>query len=470
MYKSKLVEVFYSLSKAQLRGLSRFIRSPFFNKREDIIVLFELLYKTSISNRVALRKEKAFHKIFGKKAPFDADKLDYTMSFLLKAIEQFLIVENQIKNPTQNTIALLQEYRQLGLPKHFQQTLKLAQKQQKKNPLRDFDYYQQSFEIEMEQYHFLAAQQRTTSKNLQEVSSKLDLTFLVQKLKDACQLLAHQAVYKQQYDFGLLESILPYIHSHPTLLKEHPSIALYYYYYQAVTKTADEDYFQDFKQVFLEAHQAFESTELRDIYTLALNYCVRKANMGQEQYLEELFSFYEAGLKLGILLENKQLNPFKFNNITKLALKLHKIDWTADFIEKYKKLVDIQYHNTYINNAYAMLYFTQGFYQKSLDKLQQVDYKELFITLDAKVLLTKVYYHLDEFEVLEAHISSFTVFLRRKDILAYHRDIYKNFIRLIQKIMHLAPFDKEGRKKLKKQIESTQKVLEKPWLLSCLED
>jgi hypothetical protein len=470
MYKSKLIEVFYSLSKAQLRGLSRFVASPFFNKREDVTALFELLYKTPLDNRVALRKEKAFKKVFGNTIEFDTDRLDYTMSFLLKAIEQFLILENKTNNPTQNTIALLQEYRQLGLSKHFQQTLKLAQKQQKKNPLRDFDYYQQSFEIEMEQYHFLAAQQRTTSKNLQEVSSKLDLTFLVQKLKDACQLLAHQAVYKQQYDFGLLETILPYIDSHPTLLSNHPSIALYYYYYQAVTKPTIERYFQQFKQVFLEAHQAFESTELRDIYTLALNYCVRKANLGQEHYLEELFSFYEAGLDLGILLENEQLNPFKFNNITKLALKLNKLDWTQNFIETYKKLVDIQHHNTYINNAYAMLYFAEGKYQKSLDKLQQVDYKELFITLDAKVLLTKVYYHLDELEVLEAHVSSFTVFLRRKEILAYHRDIYKNFIRMIQKIIHIAPFDKEGRQKLRKQIVSTQKVLEKAWLISCLED
>ncbi len=468
MYKSKLIEVFYALSKPQQRSLGKLVLSPYFNKRADVIALYQLLYKTALENRTALRKEKVFATIFDK-APFDADQLDYTMSFLLKAIEQLLIVENRTQYPTQNSIALLEAYRALGLDKHFQQTLKVAQKLQHKNPLRDFAYYQQSFEIEMEHYHFLAAQQRTTSKNLQEVSSKLDLTFLVQKLKDACQLLAHQAVYKQQYDFGLLESLLPYIEQHPTLLDSNPSIALYYYYYRAVTLPQEEHYFQAFKQIFLEANEVFETVELRDIYTLALNYCVRKANLGNKQYLEELFGFYEAGLSLGILLENELLNPFKFNNIVKLALKLHKLDWTAMFIENYKGLVDIQYHKTYINNAYAMLYFAEGKYQKSLERLHQVDYKELFIILDAKVLLTKNYYQLDEFEVLETHISSFMVFLRRKDILAYHREIYKNFIKFIQKIIHLPPFDKLAKEKVRQEIVATQKVLEKDWLLYCIE-
>jgi hypothetical protein len=86
--------------------------------------------------------------------------------------------------------------------------------------------------------------------------------------------------------------------------------------------------------------------------------------------------------------------------------------------------------------------------------------------LDAKVLLTKVYFHLDEFDVLESHVNSFKVFLRRKDILAYHREIYQNFIRFTQKIIHLPPFDKLAKEKLRLEIESTKKVLEKQWLLS----
>lgn len=470
MYTSKLVDVFYSLSKFQLRALRKFVKSPYHNKREDVISLFELMDNTPHENRIALRKQKVFAKLFGK-GKYKAEKVDYVMSFFFKIIEQFLIHQNTVADKTKAEITLMEEYRKLALPKHFQQSLNLAKKWQEKNPLRDIDYHENAFEIEFQQYLFVSLQQRDATKNLQELSTKLDLRFLSRKLKDACRLLAHQAVAKQQYDFGLLDTILPYLEKSPELL-EHPSIALYYYYYQAAVEEEEaesERYFQKFKTTFLQSTSAFEDIEVKDLYIIAVNFCIKKSNVGKTEYLHELFDFYDAGLRLNMLLSNNgKLSPFTFNNITKLAIRLDKIAWTEEFIVDYKGLVDKQYHDTYIHNAYSMLYFAQGKYEETMTRLQQVDYKELFITMDAKVLLVKVYYILDEYDVLESFLNSFKVFLRRKDIVAYHRESYKNFIRLTQKLINLPPFDKEGKVKLFKEIEGIQKLLEKKWLLQQL--
>lgn len=467
MYTSKLVDIFYRLSKSQLRGLRKFVQSPYHNKREDVIALFELLYRTPLENRIALRKEKAFPKIFGKKK-YSSDQMDYTMSFLFKVIEQFLVYENATEDKINVQIALMEEYRKLGLSKHFQQSLNIAERYQEKSTVRDIDYHEKAFQIELQQYQFLALKQRDAPKNLQALSTKLDLRFLSQKLMDACRLLAHQAVAKQKYNFGLLETLLTYIESEPAVLA-HPSIALYYYYYQAAVKENGEDYFQKFKNAFLESTDAFVEEELQGLYILAVNYCIKNTNLGKDEYRLELFDFYKVGLELRILLdENEILSPFTFNNITKSALRLDKIDWTQRFIEDYKKFVEPQYHETYVHNAYSMLYFAQGKYEETMIRLQQVDYKELFITMDAKVLLMKVYYQLDEYDVLESFINSFKVFLRRKDILAYHQEIYKNFIRMMQKLVNLPPFNKAAKLKLHKEIEGTQKLLEKKWLLEQL--
>lgn len=467
MYNSKLVDVFYSLDKIQLRALQKFVQSPYHNKRQDVIKLFDLMYKTPLENRTALRKEKAFAKVFGKEK-YAADKMDYTMSFFFKTIEQFLIIEGKLEQAHYSQIVLMDEYQKLGLTKHFQQVLQLAEKKLEESPLRDINYHEHTFEIEYQHAQFLSLQERDASKNLQELSSKLDLRFLAQKLKDACRLLAHQAVAKQQYDFGLLHSILPYVQNTPKLL-DYPAIALYYYYYQSICdEKGNEEFFKKFKTAFLQSTQAFEDAELQDLYTLAINYCVKKVNIGQEEYQQELFDFYDVGLKLNILIDNGKLNQFKFSNITKLALRLDKIEWTEKFIEDYKGLVDEQYHDTYIHNAYSMLYFAQGKYEEAMKRLQQVDYKELFITLDAKILLIKVYYELGEYDVLESYINSFKVFLRRKDILAYHREIYKNFIRIIQKLIYLRSFDEAAKEKIRLEVEQTKKILEKKWLLDNL--
>ncbi len=468
MYSSKLVDVFYALSKPQLRALRKFVQSPYHNKRQDVIALFELMDKTPLENRSALKKEKVFAKLFGKEK-YNADKMDYVMSFFFKVLEQFLVHQNSIEDKTKVQIALMEEYRKLGLSKHFQQAFNLVNKWQEQNSLRDINYHEKAFDIELEQYQFLSLQQRDASKNLQELSTKLDFRFLSQKLKNACLLLAHQAVAKQQYNFGLLDAVLPYVQASPELL-EHPAIAIYYYYYKAMVEEEGEAYFQQFKTTFLESTAAFETSEVKDLYVFAVNYCIKKSNLGQSEYQHELFDFYVAGLELQILLSdnNDTLSQFTFKNITRLALRLDKIAWTEQFIEQYKDYVDEQYHDTYVHYAYSALYFAQGKYEETMTRLHQVDYNDLFITMDAKILLIRVYYHLEEYDVLESFINSFKVFLRRKDILAYHRELYKNFIRITQKLIHLPPFDKAAKAKLRKEIEDTQKLLEKKWLLQQL--
>lgn len=468
MYSSKLVDLFYSLSKAQLRALRKFVRSPYFNKRQDVVDLFDLLYKTSLENRTALRKESVFLKLFGNQK-FSADKVDYTMSFLNKLIEQFLVHQSSMEDEVQTELALMKSYRQLGLTKHFNQALQTARRHQTKSKRRDIDYHKKDFAIEAEQYQFLATQKRDANKNLGAVSKKLDLLLLAQKLKDGCRLLAHQAVAKQGYDFSLLETLLPYLEQNPELLKT-PGIGLYYYCYKAATQEeGSEAYYREFKQGFLSSTKAFALEEQQGLYTLALNYCVRQANLGKANYEEELFEWYRVGLDLNLLTDNGKLNPFKFNNITKLALRLQKIEWTANFIKKYKNSLDPLYRTTYVHNAYSMLSFARGNYEETLERLQEMDYRELFIALDAKLLLIKVYYHLGEYDVLESFISSFKVFLRRKDIMAYHQEIYRNFLRMVQKLVQLPSFDKKARAKLREEMTVTERLPEKQWLLEQLD-
>ena len=469
MYSSKLVDVFYSLDKGQLRALRKFVRSPFFNKRLDVIELFDHMYQTPLVNRDALRKEVVFTKLFPNQK-YSADKVDYTMSFLNKLIEQFLIYQNATREKLDQQLALLEEYRHLGLKKHFNQVLHAAGQELKKYQHRDIHYHEQAFAIELERYEFLSKQQRDEEKNLQLLSNKLDVLFLSRKLKESCLMLAHQAVAKQQYDFGLLNMILPYIERTPELLKI-TSVGLYYYYYQASTNEAEsEHYYTLFKELFIEkAGSSLEQEEIQDLYTFSLNYCVRRINIGDGgHYQRELFDWYLFGLDSSLLMDDGQLSPFRFTNIIKLALRIGKIKWAEAFIKEARELLDPTHRSMYVHNAYCMLFFAKGHYEETLKHLQRVEYKDLFIALDSKVLLIKVYYHLEEYEALENFTASVKKFLQRKDILAYHRELYKGFLRMVQKLIKLAPFDQTGRQKLKTEIEQNSRLLERNWLLEQL--
>lgn len=470
MYSSKLVDVFYALDKSQRRALRKFVRSPFFNKRLDVIALFDHMYQTPLTNREALRKEFVFHKLFLNET-YSADKVDYTMSFLNKLVEQFLIYQNTSREKLDQQLALLEEYRHLGLKKHFNQVLKAANQQLEKSTHRNIDYHEQAFAIEYEYHLFSSKEQRGKVQDLQSLSDKWDILFIARKLKESCLMLANQTVYKRQYNFGLLDVMLPYIEQSPHLLGIS-SIGLYYYYYQAATdETNSEHYYQLFKALFVaEATSSLAQDEVRDLYAFALNYCVRRINIGEgEAYQQELFDWYLFGLESSLLLDDGQLSPFRFNNIIKLALRIDKLKWAEDFIKEARELLDPVHRSMYVHNAYCMLFFAKGHYEETLKHLQRVEYKDLFIALDSKVLLIKVYFHLDEYEVLENYISTVKKFLQRKDILAYHRELYKGFVRLVQKLTRLSPYDQAAKQKLRKEIEETGRLLERNWLLEQLQ-
>ena len=472
MQQSKLIEVFFSLTSTERTALRKFVHSPYFNKREDVILLLDYLEKTDNEKTEHLSKEKTFSAIFpdenyGKESD---GLLRYAMSFLLKLIEEFLIVREASQNELQSKIHLSSAYRRRHLGKHFKQSLEQAKIHLEKVPYRDFNYYESLFRIEQEKYLFTGDTQRNAPRNLQELSDTLDIQYIAAKLKQSCLLLAHQTVYKIGYETGLLDKLLEYVEQTPKLL-EHRAIALYFYYYRAVT-TDGEDYFNRYKDMLLDSDSLFPALEMRDLHIFALNYCTKKVNLQQQgfdNYFKIMLELYKAGLKQGFWLEDGQLNPFIFKNIVSVALWLKEFNWTAKFIRDFQPYLAVQHRTAYVNFALSKLCFDQKQYDEARILLQKVEYSDIFLNLNTKVMLMKIYYELDEYDVLESFLASFRTFVNRKkqsgELQTYHHENYLNIIRLAQKLLAFNPFDKAEKKKLKEEISGTKLLTEREWLL-----
>jgi hypothetical protein len=344
---------------------------------------------------------------------------------------------------------------------------------QQKLPFRDFDYYEMTFKVEQEEYLFAGDSQRNAPRNLQELSDMLDVQYIAAKLKQSCLLMAHQTVYKIGYNTGLLDKTLEYVEERPALL-EHRAIALYFYYYKAVT-TADlqaDAYFEKYKNALLDSEKMFHDNEMRDLHIFAINYCTKKVNLQQlgfEEYFKTMLLLYKAGLKQGFWLEDGQLNPFIFKNIVSVALWLKEFEWTSNFINSYQTYLNIAHRNTYINFALSKLRFEEKAYDEALVLLQKVEYSDIFLNLNTKVMLMKIYYELDEYDVLESFLASFRTFINRKkqsgELQTYHQENYLNIIRFAQKLLTFNPFDKAEKKRLKEEITGTKLLTEREWLL-----
>ena len=102
--------------------------------------------------------------------------------------------------------------------------------------------------------------------------------------------------------------------------------------------------------------------------------------------------------------------------------------------------------------------------------LQKVNYEEIFLNLDARVMQLKIYYELSEYEVLEAFLQSFRMFLiRQRKRLVYHYEVYKNIIHFVQALMRLPTLSKSQINRLRQKITATPTLTEREWLLEKIE-
>ena len=83
-------------------------------------------------------------------------------------------------------------------------------------------------------------------------------------------------------------------------------------------------------------------------------------------------------------------------------------------------------------------------------------------------MLLKIYFQLKEINALESLIDSFTRYLTRRKDLGYHKELYLNLIRFIKKLLQLQQYDKTGKENLRQEIERTEALTEKKWLLEQL--
>lgn len=216
------------------------------------------------------------------------------------------------------------------------------------------------------------------------------------------------------------------------------------------------------------ATDSLPEEELRSLHFLAINFCIQRFNRGEEHYLGEVFGLYQNGLQQGILLINDQLSRFAFANIAGIAIRLGEFAWTEDFIKQFAPKIERQHRRNYQDFILAKLHFARRNLDQAQTLLQNVEYEDVFLNLDAKVLLLKIYFENNEMEVLDSFISSFQRFLQRKKGLGYHRENYLNTLQFTRRLISLNPYDKKEKEALKMEIEGTKALGEKEWFLGQL--
>jgi len=329
--KSRLEAVFDTLNKQEIRELQKFVISPFFNYREDVGRLLTYLVEQK-GNNGAVDKVEIHQKLYPEKKKVDLQQVRLVMSKLLLLIEQYFTFQEFAADKNRVDLNLAAAYRKRGLEKHFQQTVRQLKKERGNQQQKNAEYFYEEFLLEQEQNRFSSKHKRTGEHNFQSIYDALDISFFAYKLRQASFSISHQAVYKKEYRIDLLEEILETVKVRNYI--SLPAIGVYYHAYYAFTH-GDDEHFTAFKKIILEQPNVFPSEEIRDLYLLAINYCIKQLNDGQKQFADEGFALYKRGFELELLLENGMLSRFSYRNVVAIGLLLEEFEWIENFIHDY---------------------------------------------------------------------------------------------------------------------------------------
>jgi len=461
MLDSRLFQVLSILSSNRINRIDFVLNTQEPNKSKHL-KLWQF-YKVIIRrNSKQQGKEQAYKYVFGGEK-YDDQKMRLLNSQLFKKVENIIASQEIEKSPHEKNKVLLKFYQEQGLDKHYATQAKKTELAFLSNKIKDNTQLDAQIEFEAIKFNYLLEHKRNQDLSLQKILDLTDQAYFAKKLKYICNALAHQSVFDIEYELGFINTIEAYLT--PDLAKAHPAIALYYSCYKMLQnpddKTKFEHYISDIK-----AYQGyFSSEEVRNIYLLGINICIKQLNKGNKHFGRVGLDLYEEGLDKKYLLVNNKITRYTYRNIAMMAIRVEDFHRAESFTEFYRDYLRAADKKSAYHFNKALISYNQKLLDAALDNIIEADFNDHLINLAAKTLQAKIYYELEQLDLLDSHLDSMEMYIIRKKVLGYYKENYRNIISFMRKTMRLKHFDSEKKNSLKTKIADEKILSEKKWFL-----
>jgi hypothetical protein len=477
MENSKVIRTLKKLTEKETESFKAFAASPYFNKNQDLTAFLDIILKEGMLAN-PMNKSLVLDKMYAGQA-YQERWLPDLMYGLMNLLEDFLAEEKYRQNRFQRKLNLMMLAYEKELEPVINGVIKDIDVIHSQNPIRDSNYFYESFMIESERdFSFRALGKISDNENIRGKADQLDFFYLALKLKDGCEMLNRANIVSAQYDFRLLNNLISYLQATPEPYLQYPAITIYYNIYLMLRDKDGGIYFSELVRLAGENESNFGRDELRSIYGYAQNYCIRRLNQGDGSFNRKLFDIYRHIFDNGLVFEDKNMQ-WDFKNFVSLGLRMKEYEWTLQIINAFKdRLPEEIRQNAYSYNL-ANYYYETGDYKKATRLLNSVEFTDIYYNLDSKAMLLKIYYKVEEEESFYSLVSSFGIYLRRNRLISESTaEVYRNLIRYTKKAFLLKMKLPYQRKKdfhtkvelLKHNIAETKNVANINWLLQEVGD
>ena len=381
MHKSNLIELLKIFSPKEFKELGEFVKSPFFNKNDNVINLYNYIkkyYPDLESDNLA--KEKVYQNLSGKK--------DYNDGFMRTVIFNLnKLAEDYLGYSSQEEIdkqfLLLDKLLHRNSEKLFEKKYRQISDEVEKTAVKDSFYYYKLYKLSVAKVAYNSSNRAFLNVKDFIDSEEIDSLEYLMNYYFLTSIPEYRFYYNQAHvvnlnlEFNFLEHIISYLNQS----KKYESVPLLNLHFNELmlVKEDEEKYFYALKEITKSDEFDKYSYFIKYNCTgILVNFALRHYFQGKDKFLMERFELHNFILEKKLYTKNYGMyfDDMLFKNIATLGLQLNKVEWVEKFINDYADKLDPETREDafYLNSA--RLSFNKQFFQL---RIIQYDFCQLFI-------------------------------------------------------------------------------------------
>ena len=433
----QLFGILATLSKAELRSLAQFLRSPYYNSDKKNYDLFEILryYHPQFKSR-QFSKERIFWRLFPDAIAYDDSKLRSSFSALKRLIEQFLVAE-RAKDKLHYEVQLAEVYRERlhfdSYQKKARKAIKSLEEPAKISPKYQwllFQFHDTLF------YHPNSKKYQESHPDFEKALFFLDRLYLTIKLRYLSESAVRSKILRSGQRIILEQAILD---EYEQLPMKGILMDLYYRFFQLLKNTdGNQEYYNRTKSYFLNCMDQLRIEEQQELLQFLVNYTINRYKAGEKHYALKQLELHQMALQKELYMDQGQMKFTTFLNIVACGLAAEQLEFVEEFILKYKAFLPILHKEYTTQLAEAYLHFGKKEFEAANLLALAIQTKDPVFILRARALSICCQYEFlledtTQYMVLRSSLNQFESYLERnEDLSDLARQPYHKLIGLLR--------------------------------------
>ncbi|MBE2217268.1 MAG: hypothetical protein IAE90_03630 [Ignavibacteria bacterium] len=418
MSTNTLQSLLSSLTVKETAGFRDFLNSPYFNRNEKVVKLYDILMK-HVPQESSKHKLEDLHRRIFKAERYNRENIKTIIYLLTRLAEQFLVTTEFRKDDAEYNRRLLKIFNRKGLDKHFLRHLRKCGFQVLDEGNVELDKISRKAEFEKTLLQFYL--QRNDEKNIfaheRNLSDDLIAAFLVDMFKQ------YNVFWRAGYLENLLETeftsaVLDSVdferlfstfseknYRYYMLLLPHYSI------YRLLKDGSGSIDIESLRQN-IAGNEFISGNEKFVLSTILVNAVYFRSLKSGGIYSREVFEALKLMIELYEFSEDQYLRYTTYSNVLRVALQNGEYTWTEEFINKYHVLLEPSIKDNMLIYSNAYLAFSRGDFEKCLEYESKINFQTFQQRYYLRDLRLSSLYELGKYENALSLIDSYKHFIK----------------------------------------------------------